>query len=280
MVLGGGGVTGIAWLTGVIAGFIREGGVVPPGCRLIGTSAGSVVGAELAHGVPAETLVARQLHVGVAASEPFRHYSQRQADAKNRALVDKVGGDLTQARKRIGAFALRSETPSLESRRDIIRSRLTCVDWPVRPLLITAVDASTAQRVVLNKGSGLDLVDSIMASCAVPGVWPVVPLAQYRLMDGGLKSMTNADLALASDYVLVLAPLGYSDGNPVSGHLRAEVDSLRKAGAVVQVIVPDEASAEAIGDNVLDPGRRIRSAEAGLAQGQRISETLHDVWRT
>jgi NTE family protein len=49
-------------------------------------------------------------------------------------------------------------------------------------------------------------------------------------MDGGIRSLTNADLAWPADTVLVIAPLGYGDGNPVSGHLRAEVAYLRERG--------------------------------------------------
>lgn len=277
IVLGGGGVTGIAWLIGIFAGLQRNGFSVPRSCEFIGTSAGSVMCAQLAHGLSSETLLEQQLQEG-GTGETFRPYSQRDADAKNRVLVEKVNGDLVAARKRIGAFALRSETPSLDERRAIIRTRLDNQQWPDAPLRLTAVDVESAERVVLDKSTGLSLLDAVMASCAVPGVWPSVPFANMKLMDGGLYSMTNADLALGSDHVLILAPLGYSDCNPVSGHLRSEVERLRQAGASVHLIVPDEESTLAIGDNVLDPAGRGRSAEAGLRQGLAI-QGLDDIWR-
>ncbi len=278
VVLGGGGVTGIAWLIGVVAGLTRQGFVFPAACEFVGTSAGSVVSAELAHGVSPEDLLEKQLQAE-GSNEAFQLYSQREADARNQVLVRKVNGDLVQARKRIGAFALRSETPSLEMRRSIIRSRLSSEAWPTCPLRLIAVDTATAQSVVLDKSGQLNLVDAVMASCAVPGVWPPVPLDDARLMDGGLRSMTNADLATESSHVLVLAPLGYSEDNPVSGHLRKEVEQLRQSGANVDVIVPDEDSVQAIGDNVLDPGRRIISAQAGLKQGLSLLQSLHAPWR-
>jgi len=90
--------------------------------------------------------------------------------------------------------------------------------------------------------------------------------------------MTNADLATGSRHVLVLAPLGYSENNPVSGHLRAEVNQLIQSGATVDVIVPDDNATPAIGDNVLDPAQRVPSAEAGLAQGLHILNTLNKSW--
>ena len=280
LVLGGGGVTGIAWLTGIVAGLARAGLTTHTETRFIGTSAGSVVASELACGVSAETLLKRQLEPSSHGREQFRPYSQRDADAKNVTLVEKVKGDLILARQRIGAFALRSETTGLDERRAIIKSRLTGNSWPASPLMLTAVDVNTAQRVVLTTESGLGLLDAVMASCAVPGVWPVVPFGQIKLMDGGLHSMTNADLAIGSERVLVLAPLGYSEGNPVSGHLASEEAALRSSGAMTCVVVPNEESRHAIGDNVLDPAHGPTSANAGLRQGLELGKRLGPAWLT
>src|SRR5690606_9093176 len=121
------------------------------------------------------------------ADEMFRPYSQREANTRGRALMKKVGGDLSMARKRVGEFALASRTPSLETRRAIIRSRLTHAEWPLRPLRLVAMDAITGDAMVLDREGGLGLVDAVMASCAVPGVWPVVPAGERRLVDGGLR---------------------------------------------------------------------------------------------
>ena len=61
LVLGGGGITGIAWEIGVLAG-LAEAGVDLTGADLVvGTSAGSVVGAQLTCGAELETLYERQL---------------------------------------------------------------------------------------------------------------------------------------------------------------------------------------------------------------------------
>ncbi|MBO9352672.1 patatin-like phospholipase family protein [Bordetella petrii] len=278
-VFGGGGVTGIAWEVGIMAGLSRAAIKVTPDCLLIGTSAGSVTSAELAHGVPAELLLARQLQPPEAFGEVFREYSQQAAHQKNRVLMDKVQGDLAQARQKIGAYARRAETPALAARRAIIEARLSHSTWPRTPLRLTAVDTDTGERIVLDARSGVALADAVMASCAVPGVWPTVPFQGRQLMDGGLCSITNADLARGAAHVLVLAPLGYCDDNPVSGHLRAEIQALRAAGARVEVAVPDARSRAAIGDNVLDPAGRRPSAEAGLAQGLQLAQALEAAWR-
>lgn len=277
IVLAGGGVTGIAWEVGVIAGLVEKGFLIDKDCQLIGTSAGSVVSAELANEVSIKTLLARQISDSVS-DEVYQPYSQIEVDKKNQELINKVEGDLLKARLRIGRFALRAETPSLETRRAIIRSRLTHESWPDHPLLLTAMDVNSAESINLDVNSGLSLVDAVMASCAVPGVWPTVPFGERRLMDGGLRSMTNADLALGSKYVLILSPFGFSENNPISGHLRQEVELLEKNDAHVDVITPDANSLLAIGDNVLDPSMRKPSALAGVEQGRSIAKTLSASW--
>lgn len=278
LVLGGGGVAGIAWETGVLAGLARAGVDIAGADLFVGTSAGSVVGAQLASDVPVEELLAAQLAPPADSLERARPYSQDAVDEQNRKLMDKVGGDLAEARRRIGAFARRSQTVPPEARRAIVAARLPGLLWPARALKLVAVDTESGEGQVFDAGSGADFVDAVAASCAVPGIWPVVHVGGRSYMDGGIRSMTNADLAAGAACVLVLAPLGYSEGNPVSGHLLAEVEALRLSGAEVAVVVPDGASLTAMGENVLDPARRSPSAQAGLQQGRLIAAGLQRLW--
>lgn len=279
-VFGGGGVVGIAWATGIAAGLERAEFDWSRADGFIGTSAGSVVGAQLAFDVPIEQLLAGQLEPPADSAEQARPYSQADADARNRVLVEKVGGDLVAARKRIGAFALRSETVAPEVRRAIIAARLPAPHWPARWLGVAAVDAETGEHRLFDRDSGVELVDAVAASCAVPGAWPVVRIDGRPWMDGGIRSMTNADLAQGAAHVLVIAPLGYSEGNPVSGHLHAEVRNLQASGSRVDVIVPDAASLDALGDNVLDPARRRPSAAAGLQQASDEAAAIVAAWNS
>src|SRR4051794_9042591 len=52
LVLGGGGITGIAWETGLLLGLQDLGVDVTTADAVVGTSAGSVVGAQITTGVP------------------------------------------------------------------------------------------------------------------------------------------------------------------------------------------------------------------------------------
>ena len=278
--IGGGGVAGIAWATGMMAGLERQGIDVMRADAFIGTSAGSVVGTQLACGISPQFLLEALLSPRNDSLERTRPYSQAAAEQSNRLLMLKVGGDLGAARRRIGAFALRSETVPLATRRAIVAARLPQTLWPAANLRVVAVDTASGEYRVFDRSSGVELVDAVAASCAVPGAWPPVPIGGQLYMDGGIRSLTNADMAQGAERVIVIAPLGWAEGNPVSGHLRAEADMLRAAGALLSVIVPDEASARAIGDNVLDPERCAPSARAGLAQGLRSAASLVTVWTT
>lgn len=278
IVIGCGGVLGIAWSIGLIAGLTREGADVQSVGLWVGASAGSVVAAKLACGFAIDELLEEQTNGTAAANEMLRPYSQAEVNEKNQVLFEKVHGDLAQARQRIGAWALRSNTPSSEERRAIVAQRLHNADWPSKPLRIVSINAHDGTEKIWDCTSGASLVDAVAASCAVPGVWPPVQLLGEHFIDGGLRSMTNADLATGARRVLVISPQGYSDSNPVSGHLRSELKVLQASGSQVQVIAPDAASLEAIGSNILDPSRCAQVATAGLHQGQALCSTISGFW--
>ncbi|MFC4276500.1 patatin-like phospholipase family protein [Achromobacter aloeverae] len=277
-VFGGGGVVGIAWSAGILHGLEEAGARMADADLLVGTSAGSIIAAQVACGEKAADMYARQRYPSPDSQEQFRPYSQEDADAANRKLMEKVAGDLVAARKRIGAYARRSETPAVAARRAIIASRLPGDEWPDRPLRLVAVDTDSGMPRVFDAASACPFIDAVAASCAVPGVWPPVPIDGAQYMDGGIASITNAWAAVAADRVLVVAPLGYSDGNPVSGHLRAEVVTLEARGASVRVLIPDAASLEAFGSNVLDPARRGPAAQAGHEQGVTLAQEIAAWW--
>ena len=117
--------------------------------------------------------------------------------------------------------------------------------------------------------SGVSLVDAVAASTAVPGIWPPVTIDGRRYMDGGVRSMDNADLAAGAARIIVISPFGH--GLPRSRRRcrcrRSWLSSARAAPSVT-VLQPDEASVAAMGANPLDPATRVPAAEAGRAQGR------------
>jgi NTE family protein len=117
-------------------------------------------------------------------------------------------------------------------------------------------------------------VHAVASSCAVPLVWPPVPVDGHRYVDGGVRSAANADIVTDAERVVVLAPLSQS----FSRHHRLE-NQLRRTGAAATASVsPDRDALAAIGGNVLDPTNRPAAAEAGLAQAQHVVDEVRAAW--
>jgi NTE family protein len=269
LVLGGGGVTGVAWEIGLLTGLAEAGIDLTDADVVIGTSAGSVVGALVAGGLDLPTMYAGQL------APPTAEIPARLGAAMilRWALAAAGRRDEQRARARIGALALAAKTVPEADRRAVIAARLRGADWPERRLLITAVDARTGEFVVFDREQGVDLVDAVGASCAVPGVWPPVTIGDRRYVDGGVRSPVNADLAAGYDQVVILAPVTASFGP--STRLSRQIAGL---GSVVALIQPDKAARRAFGRNVLDPARRAAAARAGHTQAGAESARIAEAW--
>ena len=271
LVLGGGGLAGIAWQTGVLAGLAAEGvDVAATADRLIGTSAGANVAAQLASGLPLDELFARQ-------ADPARQNEELTPTGISGyellATLERIAreaADPIERRRRVGEFAVGAQTVGEAERRAVITRRLPEHGWPARALTVVAVDAATGETRLFDAGSGAGLVDAVAASSAVPGVWPPVTIGDRRYVDGGVRTMTNADLAAGADQVLVLAPLP----DPA---LEEDVAGLRRT-ARVAVLTPNEASVAAFGIDPLNPAVRTPSAHVGLAQGREAVDAVRRVW--
>lgn len=53
------------------------------------------------------------------------------------------------------------------------------------PLALTALDLVTCQEVVLRQGS---ILDAVLATIAIPGVFPIQKMQGYELVDGGMSN--------------------------------------------------------------------------------------------
>lgn len=275
LVLGGGGVTGIAWEIGLLAGLQEAGVDLTTADLLVGTSAGSVVAAQVACGADLAWMLHRQLEAssGEIPASIGLAFGLRMVWAMLLARRDpqRFGAHM-------GAMAIRARTVPEDERRTVIANRLTSHQWPDRRLLITAVDAADGSFVVLDRASGVSLVDAVAASCAVPLVWPPITVNGRRLIDGGMRSSANADLASGCDGVVVVAPMARGGGLLPGPHAQAE--ALRSEGATVTVVTPDSNALDAIGRNVLDPAHRDPAARAGHVQAAAVTDQVADVWST
>jgi len=274
LVLGGGGITGIAWEIGVLKGLAEAGIDLSGADTVIGTSAGSVVGAQLTGGVPLQTMYDAQL--ADPSGEIAASMTRKMMLTWGATMV--LPGDGRRKRRRLGRAAVRaSRRPGAvppEERLEVFSSRLSLTEWPDRDLRITAVDADSGAFVVLDRTSGVDLVLAVASSCAVPLVWPPVPVDGHRYVDGGVRSATNADVAKGAERVIVLAPLPQS----FSRHHRIDAQLARTGATATATVAPDAEALTAFGRNVLDPANRAASAEAGYAQAGSVLDRVRTAW--
>src|SRR3954454_10246965 len=128
LVLGGGGVAGIAWELGLLTGWAAEGLDVAGADLVVGTSAGSIVGTMLRTDGDLQPRYEAQLGP-VPATEPSVTFDGM---AMMAAFGEALAGvsDQQEARARIGRLALQAETVPEGERRTIIESRIGDPDWP------------------------------------------------------------------------------------------------------------------------------------------------------
>lgn len=270
--LGAGGEAGVAWEIGLLAGLAARGVDLTGADLVVGTSAGAGVAAVVNSGIGLPGLYQAQL--APVDGEPVDRLTRLTMARFFWAVVPARSPE--RARRRLGRMATRTRTGPPAKRRAVIETRLGTHDWPAGKLVITAVDADTGEFGTFDASSGVDLVDAVGASSAVPGIWPPVVINGRRWIDGGMRSPANADLAAGYDRVVVVAPI--TRGLRSITSVPEQVTELGRSSQAVALVAPDAAAVAAFGRNLLDPGCRAPSARAGYAQAEAARAGLAAVW--
>ncbi|HTZ57831.1 MAG TPA: patatin-like phospholipase family protein [Acidobacteriaceae bacterium] len=286
LVLGGGGAAGHAWVIGIVAGLAAVGRDITESADLVvGTSSGATAAAQVRSGIPPAELLASVLSPPVQQGGENRGRPPSVPMAAVFERMRAIGAAATSAadlQRAMGAFGLESDAtlePVAQQRRAIVAARLPRLQWPDRPMIVVAVNAHTGELAAFDRDSGVDLVDAVTASTALPGLAPTHNINGTRYINGGARSAENADLASGYANVVVLAPFGGRTGTLAAGQfeglrrlpgadLESQVEALRKQGSRVEVITPDAASRAAMGSNQMELATRIPAARAGFAQGK------------
>jgi NTE family protein len=293
LVLGGGGVLGEAWMTGVLAGIESATGFDLRRCEaFVGTSAGAIVAAHLVAGEsprrPAEpgTQIEPARPVPVAASSlaTVALDAARRAGAWALAAggsfaplalgLSAPGGALVR-----GAMLRRLPQPqtTLDHLRLSVESSGARFDGRLR---VTAVDRQTGRRVVFGspRAPRAGVGEAVAASCSVPWLFAPVKIAGREYVDGGVWSGTNLDAAPAGrdTHVLCLNPTASLAGSHsllavvrrvARTAVSLEAMALRRRGAAVQTVAPNLESAATMGEDFMDREPRERVLAAGFRQG-------------
>jgi NTE family protein len=310
LVLGAGGVLGGAWLTGALHALARETEWDPGSADyVVGTSAGAMIGALLAAGVPPWFMVAH------SRGESFEGLTG--PDGRPAAEADRAAGAIFRLHRGlpgIGPGSLRMaftalsnplrHTPlqllagwlpaglvSTEPLKDVI-GRAVPGRWVEHPnFWAVACDYRSGRRIPFGRAGGpqVPVADAVAASCAIPGFYRPVEIDGRRYVDGGVCSASSVDLLAGRglDLVICLNPLSGSPGTPLdprdwlgalsrrtnARRLAHETRKVRGLGTEVVTIEPTPDDLEAMGRNMMSVKRRrqvIETAERTvLAQLRR-----------
>jgi NTE family protein len=313
LVLGAGGVLGGAWLVGGLSALARETDWDPGSAEhIVGTSAGSMIGALVAAGVPPWFMVAH------SRGEVFEGLAG--PDGRPAADADRSAGASFRLHRGVPAIgpgslrmaftALRNplrHTPlqmvagwvpsgfvSTDSLKEVV-TRAVSDDWVQHPnYWAVACDYESGRRTPFGRlGSPrAHIGDAVAASCAIPGFYRPVKIGRRRYVDGGVCSVSNLDLVAGRglDLVICLNPLtSESEGRrpgPLDllpaitrrasrGRLEREERKVRRFGTEVVIIEPTAEDQAAMGRNWMSTVRRqqvIETAERTVAEQLRRPE--------
>jgi len=299
LVLGAGGVVGASWLIGALEALEAETGWrAAEAERIVGTSAGAVVGALAAGGIPAEYMSA------YSAGRTLDAFAE--AESRAGALTDRVLGSEYRLQRALppvgpGSWRLalntllhvRRHTPATVlagwlprgfiSTTPIQRLVETFVSgaWPDHPgYWAVAADYGSGKRVAFGRDGAPDarVAEAVAASCAIPGFYHPVKIAGRRYVDGGICSTSNLDLLRGAglDLVVCLNPMSsvapIAGGSPADRFARAmraavgrrlghEARKLREDGAEVLVLQPGRDDCALMGVNLMSGARRVQVME-------------------
>lgn len=273
LMLGGGCVVGIAWELGVMAGLVEHSSFDPMAMDVIvGTSAGSVAGSQVALGKSLPELVAHQQRPPKRpAHSPSGSGPSGLAAVPPELLALFVDGSMSiqERAKKMAALAATVEISLPED--DYVASfgiMLGTDEWPANDLRMTTVDIETGQTVLWTRHDGVALTRAVASSCAIPGFFPHVHINGSTFMDGPRDLFYRSIVEEKGlDSIIFIGPLGML---PEGMRLDPEIDDLAAEGFPV-VQITGGAALAAAGTDLMNPAARGAAVNAGLGDGREAA---------
>ena len=303
---------GGAWMTGALEALTRASDWFPGDADfVVGTSAGAMIGALTACGVPAWFMVA---HSGGEFFDGVAGQDGRLVSSADRSAgaVFKLAREMPRLGPASVRLALNGRSlgarlagigpegiVSTDPLKEIVR-RAIPEGWASHPnLWITATDYGSGERIVFGREGSphADLADAVAASCAIPSFYRPVRIGGRRYVDGGLHSASNLDLlsGLDLDLAICLNPLSTQRRSPgmhvhvrvwdymrrgAIRRVREEAALLARQGVRVLLLEPTDRDLEVMGVNFMSRRRRHEVVERAIEtigrqlRGRRPRELL------
>ena len=290
LVLGGGGLVGMAYHAGALQALHDQGYDAASSEFLVGTSAGSIIAAYLATGWEQTDFYeyAHGRHPNVWKDPSDAKEAQRQlfeplwktkrqrvqrsvgslyALASSKGILKRLDRAVPHSVRRVFPAGLYSTDRS----RDRLREELGS-EWPERSVSVVGVELYSGERRAFNAAEPdpAPFSDAVLASTAIPGVFPPVRINGKQYVDGGAFSATSLDLAADAgcETIICIAPLGYRNEGALlapdprlwpamasrslfARSLRREVKDARSRGIHVLVLRPWLDDLKELGTNAM-----------------------------
>jgi NTE family protein len=271
LVLGGGGPVGASWTAGLLHGLTAAGLPAAESTTVVGTSAGSIVGAWLTMR-PDDLLSVPELMRKRAAWHAGNAESGRRDDSHMRRLGEQLGQDVNSPQGIAKTAVAAMPAISAGEAETLWKAFLPEGPWSPR-LRAVAVNADTGLAHAWSSEDGVSVPVAVSCSTAMPGLAPPVEVAGSVWVDGGVRSATNADLIVEfgePGRVLVVAPMATDD-------LEREEAILVGRGYRVHVIVAEPFYQTPT--DLLDPRFIDIAADAGASQARDGAADLLTWWQ-
>jgi NTE family protein len=303
LVLGAGGAVGHAFHSGVLGAIADETGFDARDAEIIvGTSAGSIIGAYLRAGFSPADIVARATDQPLSPEGAERARPAEDAHRGLPAVPNKRPAGSTRAMSAPRTFArallppwgvrpgaaIAAALPAGTVPTELITAGLRPLlpTWPEAALWINAVSLATGRRVTFGRDLRIstDVATAVSASCAIPTFFEPVTIDGVRYIDGATHSPTNADLlaGLDLDLVVIVSPMSmasstlrFTPDQPARRisrlALAREATRVRNSGTPVLTFQPTIDDLAVMGLNAMEGSKRVDVArQAALSTRARL----------
>jgi len=265
LVLGGGGPLGVGWQAGLLSALTEASVLVGDADFVVGTSAGSIVGAQITSGRPLSDLL-----VPIGQRALWQVGEPAESVDLGEMIANLDPANAVPEADWIAYFHFLSDR-----------------EWPA-PFRCTSVSITSGSFVVWDEASGVDLQRAVASSCTVPGLVSPVTINGESWIDGGARDALNADLAIGHEVVVAVSCMALKPPKGATPEILAgllpgigqRIDDLRGSGAVVEVIEPSEEFGELSGWGryLMDVSRTRHAFDAGVRQGGAEAERIRALW--